>query len=890
MKVNWTLIKALVRRDLGMYFTNPTGYVFITLFIFLSATAAFWQERFFANNLANLDQLNIFFPYLLLFFIPALTMGVWANENKQGTDELLLTLPATDFEIVLGKYIAAFGIYTASLVLSFSHVIVLMVLGSPDYGLMFGNYLGYWLIGGAMIAVGMLASLLTANVTIAFVLGALFCGFFVYIDAIGGALSDTLGGWLRPIGVVDHFEDFARGVISFSGVLYFLSLTGVMLYLNTILLGRRHWPLEADGYKMWVHHTARVVAVIIAVISLNAILDRFTPRLDVTSEQLHSLSDETEKLLSELDENRPVFIQAWISEDVPESYVQTRANLLSFLKEIDATGGNRVQVEVIATEPFTEEAREAREKFGIVPQEVIDPRSTRASTAQIFMGVAFTCGPEEEVIPFFDRGLPTEYELVRSIRVVAKTDRKKIGIVGTEAKLFGGFDFNTMRSNPPWSVVEELKKQYEVVSISASDSITQELDALLVALPSSLPQQELDNLKEYIERGTPTLLLVDPLLMINIGLSPSERAGSNRNPFMNRNSPPPKEKGNIQAFMQELGFDWNTAQVVWDYYNPHPDFAQLPPEFVFVGRGNGNPDSFNDSHVASAGLQELVLLYPGYVKKALGTPYEFTPLLKSSRESGTLFYQSLVQRSFFGVQLVSRGQRRIPNSLDYVFAAQIKGAVGSSDTTIAAPRKEVNIIAIADLDFISEQFFEIRKRGYGDLNFDNVTFFLNAMDLLAGDESFITLRKRRVRHRTLETIEGRIQAYIAQRAQDEKAAEAEAQAALNEAQQRLNDKVAQLRQRTDYDAQTKEIMARNLQEAENKRLETIKAHIEAEKQAKILASKERMEQQIRAIQNGIKTFAVLFPPIPVVILGLMIFARRRRREVEGAIAARRLRS
>ncbi len=890
MKINWTLVKALVRRDLGMYFTNPTGYVFITLFIFLSAAAAFWQERFFANNLANLDQLNIFFPYLLLFFIPALTMGVWANENKQGTDELLLTLPATDFEIVLGKFIAAFGIYTASLVLSFSHVIVLMVLGSPDYGLMFGNYVGYWLIGGALITVGMLASLLTSNVTIAFVLGALFCGFFVYIDAIAGALSHTLGEWFRPIGVVEHFEDFARGVISFSGVLYFVSLAGVMLYLNTILLGRRHWPLEADGYKMWVHHTARAVAVVIAVISINAIISRASLRLDVTSEQLHSLSDETERLLSELDENRPVFIQAWISKDVPESYVQTRANLLSFLKEIDAAGGSRVEVEVIETEPFTEEARKAREKFGIVPQEVIDPRSTRATTQQIFMGVAFTCGPEEEVIPFFDRGLPTEYELVRSIRVVAKTDRKRIGILGTEAKLFGGFDFNTMRTNPPWPVVDELKKQYEVISISAGDSITQELDALLVALPSSLPQEELDHLKEYIERGTPTLLVVDPLLMINVGLSPSERSGANRNPFMNRNSPPPKPKGNIQAFMQELGFEWNSAQVVWDYYNPHPDFAQLPPEFVFVGRGNGNPDSFNDEHKASAGLQELVLLYPGSLQKALGTPYEFTPLLKSSRESGTLFYQSLVQRSFFGMQIVSRGLRRIPNSLDYTFAAHVQGAVGSTDTTIAEPRKQVNVIAIADLDFISEQFFEIRKRGYGDLNFDNVTFFLNCMDLLAGDESFITLRKRRVRHRTLETIEGRIQEYIAQRARDEKAAEAEAQAALNEAQQRLNDKVAQLRQRTDYDAQTKEIMARNLQEAENKRLETIKAHIEAEKQAKIQASKERMEQQIRAIQNGIKTFAVLFPPIPVVILGMMIFARRRRREAEGAIAARRLRS
>jgi ABC-2 type transport system permease protein len=883
-RINWNVVRAIVRRDLRLYFSNPTGYVFITLFIFLSAAAAFWQDRFFLNNLANLSQLNAVFPYLLLFFVPAITMGVWSEERKQGTEELLLTLPATDLEVVLGKYFSTVGVYTAAVVLSLSNLFVLFWLGHPDLGLMLANYLGYWLAGAAFISVGMLASRLTPNVTISFILGAVFCSLFVYAERIFGVFGSAAADIGARFAVWDAFGDFARGVVSLSGILYFAGIAAVMLYLNVALVGRRHWPPTADGHRMGFHYVIRTVALAVALVSVSTMLSRAGARLDVTAERLHSLSGESKRLVREIPEDRPVFVQAFISRDVPRSYVQTRENLLGFLREFDAVGGNRVHVVIHDTEMYSDEARDARDKFGIYPVDVPELAGSQANVSKVFMGVSFTCGAAEDVITFFDRGLPTEYEIARSIRVVARAKRKTIGVVNTQVRLFGGLDFNTFQTSPPWSVVAELQKQYDVVQINPQEPITEPVDALVVVMPSSLSQEEMNNLQASIARGTPALLIDDPVPVFDVGLSPSEESGANVNPFMRNRGPQPKPKGGINAFLSSFGILWNKQQIVWDGYNPHPDLSSLPPEVIFIGAGNGNPESLNQAFPATMGLQELVFLFAGSVSPTSDSRFRMEPIVKSGMSSGTTDYGQVIQKSFFGMGLVPYQGPRYATPTDYVVAAHVSGeSVAQGDTTRA------NIIFVADLDFISEQFFEIRRRGYENLDFDNVSFFLNCIDVLAGDDSFIELRRRRVQHRTLTTVEARTRAYSEQRAQEEQQAQMDAQTALMEAQQRLDQRVAEVQQRTDLDATTKQIMARNLQEAETRRFEAERTTIEAERDLRVERSKEDMESQVRRIQSGIKTLAGLLPPIPVFVLGIVIFVRRRRRENEGAAASRRLR-
>ncbi len=278
------VIAALFRKELRSFLGNPTGYVFLTLFIGASAAAAFLTDTFFSRNLADLATLNQWMPAILMFFVPAVTMGLWADERRSGTDELLLTLPVRDGEVVIGKFLGALGVYTVGLVFSLANVAMLAYLGDPDTGLMFATYLGYWLMGALFVAVGMMGSMFTGNTTVAFILGALGCAALVFagqapwssaivgvvllaaLGALkwsvligrGAALGALLGGaaglalWLggffpwftdifAALSAPAHFASFGEGLLRLGDIVYFVGGTAVALYLCTILISRRHW-------------------------------------------------------------------------------------------------------------------------------------------------------------------------------------------------------------------------------------------------------------------------------------------------------------------------------------------------------------------------------------------------------------------------------------------------------------------------------------------------------------------------------------------------------------------------------------------------------------------------------------------------------------------------
>src|SRR5690606_32639168 len=159
-----------------------------------------------------------------------------------------------------------------------------------------------------------------------------------------------------------------------------------------------------------------------------------------------------------------------------------------------------------------------------------------------------------------------------------------------------------------------LQQQYEVVQVSPDSEIVENVDALLVPMASSLTQTQLDNLIEFVEAGTPTLILDDPFPYLNPQLAAREpKANPNMNPFMGR-QPPPTPKGNLQDLLKVLNIEFDTGSVVWQAYNPHPQFKDLPPEYVFIDPHVGDEGGFNTENAITSGLQEVVAIYPGGVR------------------------------------------------------------------------------------------------------------------------------------------------------------------------------------------------------------------------------------------------------------------------------------
>jgi ABC-2 type transport system permease protein len=236
-------IKAITKRELAGYFSSPVAYVFIVIFLLLMGFFTFMAGGFFERGQATLDgSFFMWHPWLYLFLVPAVGMRLWAEERRVGTLELLLTLPITAWQAIVGKFLASWLFLLLALVLTFPVVITVNYLGSPDNGVIFAGYVGSFLMAGAYLAISCMTSAMTRNQVVSFILSVVACLFLVLcgFPPVTNLLTRMDWPWLvntvAAFSVITHFEYFTKGVLDSRDIIFFLSVIGFSLFTTGVII------------------------------------------------------------------------------------------------------------------------------------------------------------------------------------------------------------------------------------------------------------------------------------------------------------------------------------------------------------------------------------------------------------------------------------------------------------------------------------------------------------------------------------------------------------------------------------------------------------------------------------------------------------------------------
>ncbi len=234
-------ITTIFKRELLGYFETPVAYVFIVIFLLLTGMFTFYLGNFYETSQANLEPFFIWQPWIYLFLIPAISMRLWAEERKTGTIELLMTLPITTTEAVLGKYLAAWCFAIIAIFLTFPIWITVNYLGNPDNGSIFAGYVACIFVAGGYLAIGSCISALTRNQVVSFVISVTICFIFNlsglpaiinFFSTLG--FSQTMLDIISSFSFLTNFINIIRGVISFGNIIYFISIISLWLAINIL--------------------------------------------------------------------------------------------------------------------------------------------------------------------------------------------------------------------------------------------------------------------------------------------------------------------------------------------------------------------------------------------------------------------------------------------------------------------------------------------------------------------------------------------------------------------------------------------------------------------------------------------------------------------------------
>lgn len=392
---------SITKKELSNYFGSPLAIIFMGTFLAAVLFVFFSVEAFWVRGVADVRPLFRWMPVLLIFLLAALTMRQWSEEQRSGTQELLLTLPVDPLTLVLGKFLAVMTMIVVALALTLPLPITVALVGNIDWGPVIGGYVAALLMASAYAAIGLFMSSRTNSQIVALITTALVGGAFYLIgtrgvtDFVGGSVSEIL--W--SLGTGSRFESIQRGVIDVRDLVYYGSLTTFFLMLNTISLDSIRWSERQSSYRRKLLLTAGLITVNLLI--LNAWLFPLRgARADLTENNDYSLSDTTKDLFNSLQE--PLLIRAYVSEKTHPLLAPLTPQIRDMLREYEVASGGRISAELIDPVSDPEIEAEANQTYGIQPVPFQTAGRYEASVISAYFDILVRYGDQNIVIGFGD--------------------------------------------------------------------------------------------------------------------------------------------------------------------------------------------------------------------------------------------------------------------------------------------------------------------------------------------------------------------------------------------------------------------------------------------------------------------------------------------------------
>lgn len=397
-------LMTILRKELRSYFLSPVALIFLGVFLVITLFVFFTQGRFFARNIADIRPLFEWLPILLIFLVSALTMRAWSEEQKMGTLEILMTLPVKTSSLVFGKLGAGMVLVALALALTLPLPITVSFLGDLDWGPVIGGYLGALLLAGAYMSIGLCVSSKTDNQIVALMVTMVIGGLLYLVghDSVVAFFGNETGSVLRAIGSGSRFESIERGVIDLRDLFYYGSIIAFFVALNVQFIEAKRTDTVAESGRRrtrsrWLTVSFAALNVVVGNMWLAPIT---SARADLTEEGQYSISDVTEKILSELGE--PLRISGYFSEKTHPLLAPLLPRIRDILTEYEIRGGKRVSVDFADPNKDVELEEEIAELYDIKPVPFRVSGRHEESVVNSYFHVLVRYGDQYKVLSFGD--------------------------------------------------------------------------------------------------------------------------------------------------------------------------------------------------------------------------------------------------------------------------------------------------------------------------------------------------------------------------------------------------------------------------------------------------------------------------------------------------------